>query len=130
MNVQISAPRNVASYLAAIAASVLIGSSAFALDRSVIATNGMVVAGHPLAAQAGLKVLQAGGTACDAAVATATVLSITLTDMMGPAGSGYALLWDPQKKELSSIDYNGVAPAATDPAKFDMAKKLRGPMAP
>ena len=53
-----------------------------------------------------------------------------MTDMMGPAGSGYALIWEPQKKELSSIDYNGVAPAATDPKKFDMAKKLRGPMAP
>ena len=53
-----------------------------------------------------------------------------MTDMMGPAGSGYALLWDAQKKELSSIDYNGVAPAATDPKKFDMSKKLRGAMAP
>src|SRR5829696_1765148 len=105
-------------------------SPAAALDRSVVGKNGMVVAGHPLAVQAGIKVLQAGGTACDAAIATATVLSITMTDMMGPAGSGYALIWEPQKKELSSIDYNGVAPAATDPAKFDMAKKLRGPMAP
>jgi gamma-glutamyltranspeptidase/glutathione hydrolase len=105
-------------------------SQAQALDRSVVGKNGMVVAGHPLAVQAGLKVLQAGGTACDAAIATATVLSLGMTDMMGPAGSGYALLWEPQKKELSSIDYNGVAPAATDPKKFDMAKKLRGPMAP
>ncbi len=90
----------------------------------------MIVAGHPLAVQAGLKVLQAGGTACDAAVATATVLSIAMTDMMGPAGSGYALFWDGKKKELLSIDYNGVAPAATDPKNFDMAKKLRGAMAP
>src|SRR6187200_3551748 len=105
-------------------------SQAVALDRSVVGKNGMVVAGHPLAVQAGLNVLQAGGTACDAAIATATVLSIAMTDMMGPAGSGYALIWEPQKKELSSIDYNGVAPAATDPKKFDMAKKLRGPIAP
>jgi gamma-glutamyltranspeptidase/glutathione hydrolase len=115
---------------AALSATVLLSSSVYSLDRSVVGINGMVVAGHPLAAQAGLKVLQAGGTACDAAVATATVLSITMTDMMGPAGSGYALLWDAQKKELSAIDYNGVAPAATDPKQYDMAKKLRGPMAP
>ncbi len=115
---------------AALAALTISFSPAAALDRSVVGKNGMVVAGHPLAVQAGLKVLQAGGTACDAAIATATVLSIAMTDMMGPAGSGYALLWEPQKKELSSIDYNGVAPAATDPKKFDMAKKLRGPMAP
>ena len=118
------------SGVAALATGALITSTAYALDRSVVGMNGMVVAGHPLAAQAGIKVLQAGGTACDAAVAAAAVLSITMTDMMGPAGSGYALLWDAQKKELSSIDYNGVAPAATDPKKFDMAKKLRGAMAP
>ena len=115
---------------AALIGSMVAFSQAVALDRSVVGKNGMVVAGHPLAVQAGLKVLQAGGTACDAAVATSTVLSITMTDMMGPAGSGYALIWEPQKKELSSIDYNGVAPAATDPKKFDMAKKLRGPLAP
>ena len=115
---------------AALTASGVFVSTAHALDRSVVGINGMVVAGHPLAAQAGLKVLQAGGTACDAAVATASVLSIAMTDMMGPAGSGYALLWDAQKKELTSIDYNGVAPAATDPKNFDMAKKLRGPIAP
>ena len=114
----------------ALAAGTLVVSTAQALDRSVVGANGMVVAGHPLAAQAGIRVLQAGGTACDAAVAVSTVLSITMTDMMGPAGSGYALLWDAQRKELSSIDYNGVAPAATNPKTFDMAKKLRGAMAP
>ena len=116
--------------VAALTATAVLGTNVHALDRSMVGVNGMVVAGHPLAAQAGLKVLQGGGTACDAAVATASVLSIAMTDMMGPAGSGYALLWDAQKKELTSIDYNGVAPAATDPKKFDMAKKLRGPMAP
>ena len=116
--------------VAALTAIAVLGTTVHALDRSLVGVNGMVVAGHPLAAQAGVKVLQGGGTACDAAVATASVLSIAMTDMMGPAGSGYALLWDAQKKELTSIDYNGVAPAATDPKKFDMAKKLRGPMAP
>ena len=80
--------------VAALAIGTLIASTGHALDRSVVGTNGMVVAGHPLAVQAGLKVLQAGGTACDAAIATAAVLSIAMTDMMGPAGSGYALLWD------------------------------------
>jgi gamma-glutamyltranspeptidase/glutathione hydrolase len=131
MNSQISAWRSrMLVAIAALTAGSVIGSSVHALDRSVVGVNGMVVAGHPLATQAGLKVLQAGGTACDAAVATSAVLSIAMTDMMGPAGSGYALLWDAQKKELTSIDYNGVAPVATDPTKFDMAKKLRGPMAP
>lgn len=130
MKISNTSARTLLSGALAIAATAAVSTSAFALDRAVIGTNGMVVAGHPLAAQAGMRVLQAGGTACDAAVATATVLSITLTDMMGPAGSGYALYWDNKKQNLSAIDYNGVAPAATDPKKFDMAKKLRGPMAP
>ena len=86
------------SGVAALAASALIVSSAHALDRSIVGLSGMVVAGHPLAAQAGIKVLKAGGTACDAAIAASAVLSIAMTDMMGPAGSGYALLWDGQKK--------------------------------
>jgi gamma-glutamyltranspeptidase/glutathione hydrolase len=102
---------------------------ASALDRPVVASNGMIVAGHPLAVQAGLKVLLDGGNACDAAVAVATSLSVTMTDMMGPLGSGYALIWDANKKQVSAIDYNGVAPLATDPKKFDMEKKRRGILA-
>ncbi len=130
MSIHRTSYRRAGLFGAAAVAAALLAGPALALDRAVVGTNGMVVAGHPLAVQAGLRVLQAGGNACDAAVATATVLSLGMPDMMGPAGSGYALLWDGQKKELSAIDYNGVAPAATDPKKFDMAKKLRGPMAP
>ena len=111
-------------------AGMLLGSPAAALDRTVVTHNAMVAAGHPLAVQAGIKALQNGGTACDAAVATAAVLSITMTDMMGPAGSGYALLWNQEAGELKAIDYNGVAPLATDPALFTMEGKRRGILAP
>lgn len=104
-------------------------SAAPALDRSVVGHNGMIAAGHPLAVQSGLKVLRAGGSACDAAVAVSATLSIAMTDMMGPLGSGYALLWNNTKKELSAIDFNGVAPLATDPQLFDMEKKRRGILA-
>jgi gamma-glutamyltranspeptidase len=76
------------SGVAALAASALVASAAHALDRSIVGLSGMVVAGHPLAAQAGIKVLKAGGTACDAAVAASAVLSIAMTDMMGPGGLG------------------------------------------
>ena len=48
--------------VAALTAGGIFVSPAHALDRSVVGKNGMVVAGHPLAVQAGLKVLQAGGT--------------------------------------------------------------------
>jgi gamma-glutamyltranspeptidase len=111
-------------------ASLLVAGNAIAVDRTVVATHGMVVAGHPLAAESGMKALRAGGTACDAAVATAATLSVMMPDMMGPGGSGFALLWDEKKKDLSAIDYNGVAPKATNAAQYTLDKKLRGFWAP
>ncbi len=69
---------------------VLVGPSPEALDRSVVGRTAMVSAGHPTAVMAGLKVLNAGGTACDAAIAASAALSVTMVDMMGPLGSGYA----------------------------------------
>lgn len=110
--------------------ALFIAGNAGAIDRTVVARHGMVVAGHPLAVESGIRALRAGGTACDAAVATAATLSVMMPDMMGPAGSGFALLWDNQKKDLSAIDYNGVAPLATDASKYSLDKKLRGFWAP
>src|SRR5882672_1917412 len=51
----------------------------------VMARNGMVVTSQPLAAQAGLQVLMRGGNAIDAAVTTASVLSIVEPMMVGVA---------------------------------------------
>lgn len=106
---------------------------ALALDQAIVAPRAMVVAGHPLAVASGINALRAGGSACDAFVATSATLSIMLTDMMGPLGSGYALVYTPngESKDVQAIDYNGVAPAATDPAKFEtMEHKRRGILAP
>lgn len=114
----------------AVLASLLAAGDSLAVDRTVVSTNGMVVAGHPLASESGMKALRAGGTACDAAVATAATLSVMMPDMMGPGGSGFALLWDEKKKDLSAIDYNGVAPKKIDASKYTMEKKLRGFWAP
>ena len=116
--------------IAALAASLMLIGSAQATDRTVVGKYGMIVAGHPLAVESGIRALRAGGTACDAAIATATTLSVMMPDMMGPAGSGFALLWDEKKKDLSAIDYNGVAPKATKAADFSLDKKMRGYWAP
>ena len=111
-------------------ATVPFAQPATALDKAVIARNGMVVAGHPLAVASGIRALQAGGTACDAAVATSATLSVMMPDMMGPAGSGFALLWNESKKDLTAIDFNGVAPKATKAADYSLEKKRRGMWAP
>src|SRR5712691_11401432 len=52
----------------------------------VMAPHGIVVASQPLAAQAGLRILQQGGNAIDAAVATAAVLSVVKPMMVGIGG--------------------------------------------
>lgn len=128
----ITAPQIRKSTLGILSASVFLifAGPAAAVDRTVVAKNGMVVAGHPLAVESGIRALRAGGTACDAAIATAATLSVMMPDMMGPAGSGFALLWDAKKKDLTAIDYNGVAPKATNAAQYTLEKKLRGFWAP
>jgi gamma-glutamyltranspeptidase len=117
--------------LALLGATVL-STPALALDQSVVSPKAMIVAGHPLAVESGLKALRAGGSACDAFVATAATLSLTLTDMMGPLGSGFALIHKPgDEKQVRAIDFNGVAPLATDISKFaSMEDKRRGILAP
>lgn len=114
-------------------AALAVGGPAMALDQAVVAPRAMISAGHPLAVESGLKALRNGGTACDAAVAVAATLSVPMVDMMGPLGSGFALVYTPGKEENSvrAIDYNGVAPLATDPALYKtMTDKRRGILAP
>ncbi|WP_370515427.1 gamma-glutamyltransferase family protein [Paracoccus sp. S-4012] len=109
------------------------GAPALALDQSVVAPKAMISAGHPLAVASGLNALRNGGTACDAAVAAAATLSVPMVDMMGPLGSGFALVYTPGAEDSSvrAIDFNGVAPLATDPALYEsMQHKRRGILAP
>ena len=90
-----------------------------------MSVNGMVVTSHPLAAQAGLRVLQAGGNAFDAAVASAAVLAVVEPLMSGLGGvGGYALIHDAATGEIRSLDFIGAAPAAADPEAFTAGSRL------
>ena len=57
--------------------------------------RGMVAAGEPHAAEAGARMLRAGGNAVDAAVASSLALSVTLPHSTGLGGGGFLLLWLP-----------------------------------
>ena len=58
---------------------------------SVVATREMVVAAHPLAVDAGLKILERGGTAIDAMVAVQIVLNLVEPQSSGIGGGAFAL---------------------------------------
>ncbi|NVN40548.1 gamma-glutamyltransferase, partial [Ameyamaea chiangmaiensis] len=65
------------------------------------ALRGMVTSPHHLASQAGLSVLQDGGTALEAAVATAAALASVYPHMTGIGGDGFWLvLWPDGRSEV------------------------------
>jgi len=74
-----------------------------------IARNGMVATSQPLAAQAGLEILQKGGNAIDAAIATAACLTVVEPSANGIGGDAFALVW--AKDKLHGLNSSGPAPA-------------------
>lgn len=75
----------------------------------VIAERGVVASSHPLASQAGMHILQAGGNAVDAAIATAAALTVLEPTSNGLGGDGFALIW--AGDHLYGINGSGTAPA-------------------
>src|SRR5687768_7705847 len=74
----------------------------------VLAPRGVVATSEPLAAQAGLEMLQAGGNAVDAALATAIALTIVEPCSNGIGSDAFALVWDGTK--LHGLNGSGRAP--------------------
>src|SRR5688500_3989193 len=78
----------------------------------ILCSNGIVAAGHPLAAQAGLRTLQEGGNAVDAAVTAAAVLAVIQPDASGLGGDVFALCYSASAGRPFSLSASGRAPAA------------------
>jgi len=77
----------------------------------VLARNGIVATSQPLAAEAGLRILQKGGNAIDAAVATAAVLNVVEPGSAGLGGDVFALVWLAKERRLIALNGSGRAPA-------------------
>ena len=75
----------------------------------VYGRRGMICSNSPLAASAGLKVLQEGGNAFDAALAVAAVETVTLVPMCGLGGDSFVLLYDAATGRMTGINSSGVA---------------------
>ncbi|MCB0064726.1 MAG: gamma-glutamyltransferase family protein [Caldilineaceae bacterium] len=79
---------------------------------NVMATRGMVATSQPLAAQAGIEIMKAGGNAADAAIATAAMLNVVEPISTGIGGDCYALYWDAKTKEVTALNGSGRSGAA------------------
>src|SRR5690606_34449504 len=78
---------------------------------NVMARQGMVATSQPLAAQAGLAILQAGGNAVDAAIATVATLCVVEPTSTGVGGDAFALIWIEAEGQLYGLNASGPAPA-------------------
>ena len=78
--------------------------------RAPLFARNIVATSHPLAAQAGLRMLQAGGNAVDAAVATAAAMTIVEPCSNGLGSDAFCILWDGSR--LHGLNASGPAPAA------------------
>ncbi len=76
----------------------------------------MVAAAHPLATEAGLRVLRAGGSAVDAAIAVQMVLTLVEPQSSGIGGGGFMLTWDLEK--VQAWDGRETAPTAAHESLF------------
>ncbi|WP_376090041.1 gamma-glutamyltransferase [Roseomonas sp. CCTCC AB2023176] len=82
------------------------------------ARSRMVAAAHPLAAEAGLEALRAGGSAVDAAVAVQAVLTLVEPQSSGIGGGALILHWSAADRAVSAWDGRETAPAAARPELF------------
>ena len=78
----------------------------------------MVAAANPHAVRAGQKVLQAGGSAIDAAVAVQTTLGLVEPQSSGIGGGAFIMYWSAKDSKLYTLDARERAPAAATPDQF------------
>src|SRR5204862_5233167 len=78
--------------------------------RNIVSTS------HPLAAQAGLRALQRGGNAVDAAITSAAMMTLVEPCSNGLGSDAFCILWDGER--LHGLNASGPAPKAWTPDYF------------
>jgi gamma-glutamyltranspeptidase / glutathione hydrolase len=102
-------------------------STGYPSQRLPIFGRNVVATSHPLAAQAGLQMLQSGGNAADAAIATAAVMTLVEPCSNGLGSDAFCLLWDGHT--LHGLNASGRAPQAWS-AEYFKRKYGADPAAP
>ena len=96
--------------------------AAYASRRSPLFARQVVATSQPLAAQAGVAMLRAGGNALDAALAAAIALTVVEPCSNGIGSDLFALVWD--GRELAGLNASGRAPAAWSAELFGQAAAM------
>jgi len=101
-------------------------SRPYASGRSPLMASNVVATTQPLAAQAGLAMLRAGGNAVDAAIATAAALTVVEPCSNGLGSDLFALVWSPAENALLGLNASGRSPQAWSLDRFPDGMPLRG----
>ncbi len=94
------------------------GATGFEAKKAVVTKRFMVVAANPLAVDAGVEILRAGGSAVDAAIAVQLVLGLVEPQSSGIGGGLFLLHWDAKERVVRSYDGRETAPQAAKPVRF------------
>jgi gamma-glutamyltranspeptidase/glutathione hydrolase len=112
-------PLLLSALVASLPAMDRITGRSFATRSEVLATRGMAATSHPLATQVALEVLRAGGSAVDAAIAANAMLGFAEPTGCGIGGDLFAIVWDPEARELAGLNASGRSPASLTAAEFE-----------
>ena len=95
-----------------------VGPTVNTSDMPAMGLRGMVSSAHPIATQAGLDTLAAGGNAFDVAVAVASTLNVVEPQNSGIGGYGIILIYDATNRRVRVLNCSGRIPAAVDSDVF------------
>ncbi len=88
------------------------------IKPAVTASHAMIAVANPHAAQAGYRILKAGGSALDAAIAAQMVLNLVEPQSSGIGGGAFLLIYDPKTKQVISYDGRETAPEKATSSLF------------
>lgn len=114
------APSTMADFVDILSNSSNYSESQVVQKPAVKSREGLVSAQQKLAAMAGAIVLEDGGNAVDAAVATAFALGVVEPWMSGPGGGGIMVIYNAETQKPSVVDFNMRSPSALDLAAYPL----------